>query len=214
MDQPCSVELMPFGSFRSDGPAGTYDLLYDAPDGRWLLAGPPQPGAAAGTLLAQTCDLDHALRLLLAASGRLGRFAVRLPCGRSFTRPGNVPAVEVLAALGYGETASITAFTVLERPDAATQGAVRRELVEALAGSPVGLGDVEATDSEAGTTYWTCDLSVPFEGMLRLAAADGIVDEALSGTGLVATGRAEAEQAAPATPNAALVLPLRRDRAA
>lgn len=205
MDTGAAVTLTPHGAFRAHGPGGTHELAYDGTADAWNLVGPPPPGRRPGVLVARVGGLDHGLALLVAAAGRIGPFRVALPCGGSFARPGHVPASEVLAALGYRATRAVAACTLLSMPDGACEGEARREALRLLTGG-IDLGEVEPVESESGVTWWCCPVYVPFDGMLRLSAADAVVAEALAGTGLEVAGPAEPETDASVLANAAELL--------
>ncbi len=141
----------------------------------------------------------------MAATGRVGPFHVRLPCGASFARPGQVPASEVLAALGYRTVRAVGACALLPLPDGAGPAEARDAAFGRIPGG-IDLGEIEPVDSEAGVTWWCCPVMVPFDGMLRLADADALVEDALAGSGLEVAGPAEPETDAGVAANAAEVL--------
>jgi len=211
MGPRCAAKLGEDGTFRGNGPGAGLALAYDAVDDGWSLG--RAAGSGTGALVARAASLDHGLAMLARASGCMSTFRVGLPCGESFLRPGKVPAPEVLAALGYLAVGAVTAYAVLARPSSVGVAEVRRELLSGLPGG-VGLGEVEETDSEGGTTWWCCDLSVPFEGMLRLSEADAVVASALARCPFEPVGRSEVEAAALPTANSAKVLRFTLDHAA
>lgn len=193
MRHVCTVTLRNDGAFSMEAPEGEHVLMYDAEDMAWNLVGPALPGSAVGRLLARSPTLDFGLTLLVGIGGKLGSFGVELPCGNMFSRPGKMPALDVLAAFGYAPVKAVTGFVLVDLDPSLQELEVRRKLVSSLSGSSCDLGSVEATEISSESTLWCCEVSLPLEGVVHLGSLDELVAEALAPTGCVPFGRAEAE---------------------
>lgn len=181
-----TVELDEDGIFSCEGPSGRHVLFFSGDKGeeRWLLTPAVTDGNVVPPLLAWQSDLDDGLRLLVATSGSVDPFRVLLPSGDSFARPGKVPALEVMAALGYSVVRGLSAFVVVTEAADYDSRKLRRELVANLSGRPLEVGEVDWVEGDGDSSVWCCDLRLSFEGPLQESGAKALVKRTLAGSGL------------------------------
>ena len=113
--------------------------------------------------------LDEALEWAVRAStGRSGvRFKVNLPCGASFSRPGRVPAEDVMSSLDWVYVTHLIGFVCLTTDNPCTEPYARRRFLGMISANPdVELG--EATPVDGDMRFWVGDLHIPFEGFIRV----------------------------------------------
>lgn len=203
-----TVELDEDGIFSCSGPAGDFVLFFSGDKGeeRWLLTRAADDEGGVPPLLAWQLDLDEGLRLLVATAGSVDPFKVVLPSGESFGRPGKVPALEVMAALGYSVVRGVNAFVVLS--DSAEVGAdvLRRELLWRLRDRAVEVGALEMVEGDGESSVWCCDLKIEFEGPIRENSARGLVSRMLADSGLEVMEQVELDLLYKVPPNTAAVV--------
>ena len=180
-----TVTMSRLGIFTARRDALAAHVYCDAahPDGRWIVTLGGGDGVVPSPLSWHE-DLDAALEVLAATVGFDGKFSVQLPCSTGFLRPGRVPAVQVLAALGYFPARGITSYVVMESDSDADAEHVRETLVGKLANRSVCVGDMSLVEIENGSSVWCCDVNLPFEGPLSDVIAREYVSREFDGSGL------------------------------
>lgn len=206
-----TVELDEDGVFSCEGPSGSHVLFFSGDKGeeRWLLTPAAVEGNAVPPLLAWQGDLDDGLRLLVATSGSVEPFRVALPTGDSFARPGRVPALEVMAALGYSVVRGVNAFVVVTEAAGYDAPRLRRELVASLDGRPLQVGELDLVEGDGESSVWCCDLKLSFEGPLMESGARALVSRTLAGSGLEVIDQVELDVPYKVPQNVAAVLRFR-----
>ena len=157
------------------------DGAFDRGDGRWQVARDdgfaPRPwalvsrdGSGRSSVLDNYECLDEALAAL-ASSGdgeSPARFRVELPCGASFSRPGRVPAEEVMASMGWVYVRNFKGYKPLSFAAGSCPKAVRAAFRDSLPrGAMLGQATVAGTDG--ATEAWCADVFVAHEGFVRFA---------------------------------------------
>lgn len=135
--------------------------------GRWILMSVEDTGAAIESasfhFLNAYGDLDEALRAMAQADD----FAVRLPNDTSFSRPGDVPALEVLHRMGFNAVKAVSAFVLTQDDDDADPTAVRLGVAQALFGTSVNVAHVAPSDRIGDASGWCVEILLPIEGVFH-----------------------------------------------
>lgn len=201
------IGLSSDGDFVVSTPAGTWNLMFDSATaaGRWLLS---YEDAAAKTvhLVSIHRYLDSGLEAMAINAGWVGkRFVVRLSDGKKFTRPGKVPAGEILAAHGYVLVGKITAYVLVAADEASSVEAATTIIREAVDGLETTIGSVNAID-DGSSDGWCCDISLPVEGYFEHDEILDVVHGWLDRTGLEVSDFCEEARYEDVSPNTAAVI--------
>lgn len=200
------VEMNEDGSFVAHARGADCHLIYDPTSsmGRWLLLYKGH-GAEQEIVLSMHSGLDGALKALVGVTEHEGsRFSVRLPDGAVFTRPGNMPAEQVMASLGYQLVESMIAYAIYEAPTGMTDAEATRAVNEILAGYDLQLGSVDRIGD--ADPSWCFDMVVPFEGYIHKSGLSTYIATLLVATGLEITGVVESRNVGAEVPDASNVL--------
>lgn len=115
-------------------------------------------------------DLDSALDYAVARAfedEQISEYDVRLPCGKSFRRPGRIAAEQVMASMDWlyveemvGWTAHATSINV---------GVIqaRKEILEKAEDTQVELGSVDLVEEANGQRHWCADVHLPYQGFIH-----------------------------------------------
>jgi len=200
------VEMCEDGSFTAQARGAECHLIFDpaSAGGRWLLLYRSQ-GAPEDLLLSMHDDLDEALAGLAAqADNDGGWFTIRLPDGNTFSRPGKVPAEEILATFGYMLIEGMTVYAVYESASELSDAEAERAVREMLTGYDVRIGSVDRIGD--ADPSWCLDMVLPFEGYIHRGALTAHAAGVLAGTALEVTGVIECQDVGAEVPDTSNVV--------
>lgn len=207
MSEATIVQLNEDGSFTAQARGAACHLVYDSETGygRWILIYASSGEAAGDVPLSIHADLDDALNALVIQTGHEDtKFSISLPNGSVFSRPGRMPAEQVLAVHGYILVETLVAYVIYEAAVEMDKEDATRSVREVLTGCPVKLGSVDRMDDVEPT--WCCDVTIPFEGYIHEDMLQAHVESLLSGSGLEITSVVECIDVGAEVPDAPNVL--------
>jgi hypothetical protein len=113
--------------------------------------------------------LDEALDWAVSDVTEINRpnYRVKLPCGNYFSRPGRIPAEEVLSSMGWVYVTHLVGFSPFTSTEPCSEALALKHFLEITQDSPtVEVGEVTACD-EGQNCFWIADLRIPFDGFIR-----------------------------------------------
>lgn len=135
----------------------------------WLAISQDGTGLEWASLASFQCldqALDFAVREALSVSVTPG-YAVEMPGGMSFSRPGRIALEQVMASAGWVYVNSLIGFVMVKTPDGTNVMEARTEVMGLLKGTQASLGEVNLSDRDEEGMHWCADVSLPFEGFMR-----------------------------------------------
>jgi len=193
------------GTFTVEGPRGVFRLAYRNDDGacHWRATSPRRLSSDA-QLLGVAPNLDAALILLAGAAGVSAKIVIALPCGATFSRPGRVPAEDVLAAYGYTVVSGIVGYAQVKPHQKWSERRLRELIVRRAEAAALKLINLDRVETE-GKPVWQIRFVYPFAGPVRGDVAAAIVREAINDCGYTPIDRFEYDIPRRTAPNVAQI---------
>jgi hypothetical protein len=182
------ITLKDDGSFQmTDGPL-TASVTYEpeTPTRPWILSTLRNEGKGTSQFatVAVFGSLDDAMIEMVktVAEGRDWiKFMVSLPCGASFTRPGHVPAENVMASLGWVHVKTLVAHVVRSYNSGFTAEDVADIVDLNIKDESIEVGTAVDVGTFNGQTNWCIDLHRNCHEFLRCDAISDAVSKAFDG---------------------------------
>jgi hypothetical protein len=115
-------------------------------------------------------DLDSALDYAVARAfegDRISEYDVRLPCGKSFRRPGRVPAEQVMASMDWLYVEEMLGWTAHATSINVGVMQARKEILKKAEDTQVELGSVDLVEEADGQRHWCADVHIPYQGFIH-----------------------------------------------
>ena len=155
--------------------------------------------------------LDFAVRQAFLMDA-LHEYSVKLPDGTSFKRPGRIGAEQVMASAGWLFVNSLIGFSMVATPVSSTVFDARAEMLRRIAGTTLKLGEVSLSDQDEEGMHWCADLTLAYEGFVRIEEIDKEARAAFSAEGVDVIPHFDFRTRTSVVSSQAAVIPFPEDR--
>lgn len=172
--QGFTVRLRPDGVFEAPSRyvgRSSVRVLHDpaSPCAPWACAALDDEGIK-WERLRSFASLDAALDFSVLEAIRdvdLPHYAIALPCGTRFRRPGRVPVEQAMASAGWLYVNAFIGFGMFVTPAEATAFDVRQIALSRVEGTNASVGSVDLSDEDGEGKHWCVDYLLPCDGFLQ-----------------------------------------------
>lgn len=139
-------------------------------------------------------------------------YSVSLPDGTRFKRPGRIGAEQVMASAGWVYVVGLIGFSMLTTSSDANVFDARTAMRRRIAGTNLKLGEVSLADSDEDGLHWCADLTLAWEGFIRLEDIEMEAKAAFAAEGVEVIPHFDFKLRTSLSLSEALVIPFPTDR--